>query len=111
MEHLAQYLSTPVSLPLRSTLVARQAIYTLLRFIPHVFIRTWSFHLVSTVQADFLAGVVVFTLRAPLRRLAGSVPLILGCATLWYTRAHDFAFAVPLSMAAILVGMVNLRLP
>lgn len=71
----------------------------------------WSFHLVSTVQADFLAGVVVFALRAPLRRLSGSVPLVAGCALLWFTRAHDFPFATPLSMAAILAGMINLRVP
>lgn len=71
----------------------------------------WSFHLLSATQADFLAGVVVFAARPLVRRLGAAVPIAVGATLLWYTRSHDFQFSVTLSMAALLTGMVNLRLP
>ncbi len=71
----------------------------------------WSFHLVSTTQANFLAGVLVFALARPLRLAGGALALAAGAALLWFTRTHDFLFSVPLSMAIVLAGMVNLRLP
>jgi exopolysaccharide production protein ExoZ len=64
----------------------------------------WSFHLLSTTQADFLAGVVVFAARPLLRRLGAAVPIAVGATLLWYTRSHDFQFSVTLSMAALLTG-------
>ena len=71
----------------------------------------WTFHLVSTTQADFLGGVMVFLFRNQTRRLGAVAPIIAGCGTLWLTRLHGFAFDVTLSMAMILAGMINLRLP
>jgi peptidoglycan/LPS O-acetylase OafA/YrhL len=71
----------------------------------------WSFHLISTVQSDFLAGVIVFLGHDRLRWLGGWAPIVFGTALLAYTRTHDFAFSVPVSFAVILLGMVNLRLP
>jgi exopolysaccharide production protein ExoZ len=71
----------------------------------------WSFHLLSTTQADFLAGVLIFAANPILRRLGAIVPLAAGATLLWYSRSHDFAFSVTLSMALLLTGMVNLRLP
>jgi exopolysaccharide production protein ExoZ len=71
----------------------------------------WSFHLISVTQANFLAGVLVFMARRPLQRLGGLVPLGAGCLLLAYTRIHDFAFSVSLSMAIILAGLIHVRLP
>jgi exopolysaccharide production protein ExoZ len=71
----------------------------------------WSYHIVSTVQADFLAGVIVFLAHKHIRRAGSIIPIGIGVSVLAYTRAHDFVFAVPLCMACILAGMVNLRLP
>ncbi|MCK1332004.1 MULTISPECIES: acyltransferase [unclassified Bradyrhizobium] len=71
----------------------------------------WSFHLVSAVQADFLAGVLVYLSRKPIAWLGSAVPLIAGIALLAWTRQHDFLFSVPASMALILAGMVKLELP
>lgn len=71
----------------------------------------WSFHLISTTQADFLAGVVVFALSSQLQRVGAALPIMAGAALLWFTRTHDFLFSAPLSMGIVLAGMVNLRLP
>jgi exopolysaccharide production protein ExoZ len=73
----------------------------------------WSFHLVSTHQGDFLGGVLVFLIHRKFKLdLALSVAAILsGSFLLWFTRSHDFAFAAPLSLAIVLLGMVNLKLP
>jgi exopolysaccharide production protein ExoZ len=71
----------------------------------------WSFHLFSTTQADFLAGVVVFLLQPWMRKVGSAVPLIVGCSLLWYTRSQDFIFSVSICMAVILTGMINLQLP
>lgn len=70
----------------------------------------WTFHLLSTTQADFLAGVLVFLFRERTKLLGGITPIIAGCAMLWFSRAHDFPFAVPISMAFLLLGMTQLRL-
>jgi exopolysaccharide production protein ExoZ len=71
----------------------------------------WSFHLVSTTQADFLAGVLVFLGSGVFRNIGSAVPIATGLVLLTYTRSHDFPFATPICMAILLVGMVNLRLP
>jgi len=71
----------------------------------------WSFHLVSTTQADFLAGVLVFLGSGVFRNIGSAVPIATGLVLLTYTRSHDFPFATPICMAIALVGMVNLRLP
>jgi exopolysaccharide production protein ExoZ len=71
----------------------------------------WSFHLVSTTQADFLAGVLVFLAHRRLRILGAWLPLLLGTVALVYSRAHDFSFSAPVSFGLILLGMVNLETP
>lgn len=71
----------------------------------------WSFHVVSTTQADFLAGVLVFLGRKPLTLFGSAVPVAAGVVLLAWTREHDFPFSVPISMALILAGMVMLQLP
>jgi exopolysaccharide production protein ExoZ len=71
----------------------------------------WSFHLVSTTQADFLAGVLVFLSGGIWKRIGSIVPLIGGAGLLVYTRSHEFAFAPTISLAIILIGMINLKLP
>jgi exopolysaccharide production protein ExoZ len=71
----------------------------------------WSFHLVSTIQADFLAGVLVFLGREQLRRVGALLPLTFGVAILVYSRGHEFPFSVAVSFGLILAGVVNLRLP
>jgi len=75
------------------------------------FANPWSFHLVSTVQADFLAGVLVFLMHERLRRFGSWMPMLAGAALLFYTRSHDFAFSAPISFGMILLGMVNLKVP
>lgn len=70
----------------------------------------WSFHLVSTTQADFLAGVLVFMAQPALRRLGATLPIVIGGALLFFTRSHDFPFSVTISMGIIVCGFVNLRL-
>lgn len=67
----------------------------------------WSYHLISTTQGDFLAGVIVFLLRDHLGRLGTTLPILFGATLLAYTRTHDFAFSVPISFACILAGLVN----
>ncbi|QPF88591.1 acyltransferase family protein [Bradyrhizobium commune] len=71
----------------------------------------WSFHLLSTTQTDFLAGVLVFLARKPFARIGSAIPIAAGVALLAWTRSHDFPFSVPASMALILAGMVSLELP
>jgi exopolysaccharide production protein ExoZ len=71
----------------------------------------WTYHLVSTTQADFLAGVVVFLIHRRAAYLWSALPITAGVALLAYTRSHDFVFSVTLCMGCILLGMVNLRLP
>jgi exopolysaccharide production protein ExoZ len=71
----------------------------------------WSFHLLSTVQADFLAGVLAFQAQPVLRRLGAALPICAGGVLLWYTRAHDFPFAIAISMGMIVSGFVNLSMP
>lgn len=71
----------------------------------------WSFHLVSTTQADFLGGVLVFMAWPVLRRIPSPAMIAAGAALLWVTRAHDFPFSVTVSLALILAGTVGLRLP
>jgi exopolysaccharide production protein ExoZ len=71
----------------------------------------WSYHLLSTIHADFLAGVVLFLFHDQAKRLGTIAPIAIGMALLAYTRSHDFVFSVPLCMGLILLGMINLRLP
>ncbi|MBR0751631.1 acyltransferase [Bradyrhizobium jicamae] len=71
----------------------------------------WSFHLVSTVQADFLAGVLVFMARYELSRIGGLIPLLIGIAILAVMRQAITPYAVPIAMAALLAGMVHVRIP
>ncbi|HEX9214892.1 MAG TPA: acyltransferase, partial [Bradyrhizobium sp.] len=71
----------------------------------------WSFHLISTTQADFLAGVLVFLVRERAKLLGAVVPIAIGCAGLWFSRTHELPFLVPASMAIVLLGMTQLRLP
>jgi peptidoglycan/LPS O-acetylase OafA/YrhL len=71
----------------------------------------WTFHLVATTQADFLAGVIVFLLHHHLARVGAFVPIMIGGGALWLTRSHSFVFDVPICMAMILTGTINLRLP
>jgi len=71
----------------------------------------WSYHLLSTIHADFLAGVVLFLFHDRTKRLGTIAPIAIGMAMLAYTRSHDFVFSVPLCMGLILLGMINLRLP
>lgn len=71
----------------------------------------WTFHLVSTMQADFLAGVLVFLLGDRARKIGPTIPLAIGCALLWISQTSPFAFSIPLAMASALLGMLNLRLP
>jgi len=71
----------------------------------------WSYHLLSTIHADFLVGVVLFLFHDRTKRLGTIAPIAIGMAMLAYTRSHDFVFSVPLCMGLILLGMINLRLP
>jgi peptidoglycan/LPS O-acetylase OafA/YrhL len=75
------------------------------------FANPWLFHIVSTIQAGFLAGVIVYLARPLLKFIGAALPIVGGCALLWYTRTHDFPFSADLCMAMILAGMLNLRLP
>lgn len=71
----------------------------------------WSFHLLSTIQADFLAGVLVFMARGWLSRVGGLVPLLIGIAILAVMTQAISPYAVPIAMAALLAGMVHVRIP
>jgi len=71
----------------------------------------WSFHLVTSTQADFLAGVLAFLARDQFRRVSTPLLTMAGVALLVYSRAHEFVFAVAISSCLILAGMVELRLP
>lgn len=82
-----------------------------LAFAGWYFDNPWSFHLLSTTQADFLAGVLAFQAQPVLRRLGAALPIAAGGALLWYTRAHNFPFSVSISMGIIVSGFVNLSMP
>jgi exopolysaccharide production protein ExoZ len=69
----------------------------------------WSYHLISTRHADFLAGVVVFLIGGSKR--FGLLVTVIGIAALILTRDHDFVFAIPICMGCILFGMIELELP
>lgn len=73
----------------------------------------WSFHIVSSMQADFLGGVIVFLIsrRLRIRTPAAAALIAIGAASLWYTRSHDFAFSATICLSAILLGITNLDLP
>ena len=73
----------------------------------------WTFHVVSTTQADFLSGVIVFLISSRFRlpNLASLALMTLGSLSLWYTRSHEFPFSVTLSLFAVLLGIANLDLP
>jgi exopolysaccharide production protein ExoZ len=71
----------------------------------------WSFHLISTTQAQFLAGIVVFLLRARTKFLGAVVPLVAGTGLLVATHASGHVLAIPVSMGIILLGMTQLQLP
>lgn len=71
----------------------------------------WSFYLVDTAQADFLAGVLLFLTGGLWKRIGSTAPLVVGAGLLLYTRRHEFAFAPTVSLAIILIGMINLKLP
>src|SRR6185369_6793544 len=60
----------------------------------------WSYHLVSTIQADFLSGVLMFMVSRHVRlNLPACVTAIcVGCVALWYTRQHEFAFSATASL-------------
>lgn len=68
----------------------------------------WTFHIVSTRQAGFLAGVVVFLIGAS--RFGPFVSMV-GFGLLIVSRFYDFPFAIPLSMGCILFGMIDVNLP
>jgi exopolysaccharide production protein ExoZ len=81
-----------------------------------IFHDPWTFHVVSIRQADFLGGVLVFLLSKHGRfgSPAAAVALaagVLAMGYLWFFPTHIFPFAITISLAAILFGMVNLRLP
>lgn len=71
----------------------------------------WSYHLISTTQADFLAGILVFLLGGRARFLGAIIPLVSGVALLVFTHASQNVLYIPLSMGIILLGMVHLQLP
>lgn len=71
----------------------------------------WTFHVMSSLQADFLAGVVVFMARAPLRWVGSVLPLAAGVALLACMTQGMTPWAVPLSAGLLLAGMVYLELP
>jgi exopolysaccharide production protein ExoZ len=83
-----------------------------LAFSGYLYGNPWSFHLVSTIQADFLGGVLIFLIGKHIRpNFTASISLIVaGSFALWYTRTHDFAFAPTLSLALVLCGMIHLKL-
>lgn len=84
-----------------------------LAFSGYLYGNPWSLHLVSTTQADFLSGVLIFLIGRHIRlSFAASVSVfVVGLFALWWTRIHDFAFATTLSLAFILLGMIHLKLP
>ena len=73
----------------------------------------WSYRLISTHQADFLGGVLVFMLSRYIRpSLAASIAAVCaGSFLLWYTRRLNFAFSGTVPLGLILLGMVHLQLP
>jgi len=71
----------------------------------------WTYLIISDAYAYFLAGVVVFLARGPLSRLGGVIPLITGCVLISLVRDENFLYMTPLSMAALLTGCLNIKLP
>ncbi|MCA1381308.1 acyltransferase [Bradyrhizobium sp. BRP23] len=71
----------------------------------------WTFHIVSSTQADFLSGVIVYLISSRLRigNAVAAALMALGALSLWYTRSHDFVFSVTVCLFLILLGMANLQ--
>lgn len=73
----------------------------------------WTFHIVSSTQADFLSGVIVFLISTRVRfgNPASIACIAIGSLSLWYTRSHEFPFSATICLFAILLGITNLDLP
>jgi len=77
---------------------------------------SWAFHVVSTYQADFLGGVLVFMLSRRVRVASLAAWCALGGGTLalvslWRVPTLIFPFATTLCLAFMLLGMVHVKLP
>lgn len=89
----------------------------------HTYHNPWSFHLASTYQADFLAGVLVFMLSKYVRMVplaARLMPPLAWCAlvggtaalaSLWLVPAKIFPFATTICLCFMLLGMVHINAP
>lgn len=89
----------------------------------HFYHNPWSFHLVSTYQADFLSGVLVFLLSKYVRMVplaARMMPPLAWCAlvggtvalvSLWLVPANLFPFATTVCLGFMLLGMVHINAP
>lgn len=84
-----------------------------LAYAAFLFGNPWTFHIVSTTQADFLSGVIVFLISRKVRipNPAALALMALGSLSLWYTRSHEFPFSATVCLFAILLGIANLDLP
>ncbi|MCS3896128.1 peptidoglycan/LPS O-acetylase OafA/YrhL [Bradyrhizobium japonicum USDA 38] len=75
----------------------------------------WSFHLASTYQANFLGGVLVFSLSRLIKlpQVAALAALFGGAGWLfflWLMPNHIFPFATAICLALVLLGMVHVKL-
>lgn len=71
----------------------------------------WTFHLASTYQFDFLAGVFAFLMRETLSRIGGVVPLACGVAGLAAMTQRTSPYIIPVAMGLLVAGTSGVRLP
>jgi exopolysaccharide production protein ExoZ len=112
---LVFYALAAVTIPLAG-IAGLAVVLAALAIAGYVYHDPWTFHLVSIRQADFLGGVLVFLLSKHLRIGSWVAGLsfaagAIGFGYLWYFPSRIFPFATTLCLAAVLLGMVNLRPP
>lgn len=76
----------------------------------------WSYHLASTYQANFLGGVLVFSLSrfVKLPQIAALASLLGGAGCLlflWVAPNYIFPFSTAICLSLVLMGMVQVDLP
>ncbi|MDN5005751.1 acyltransferase family protein [Bradyrhizobium sp. GCM10027634] len=119
---LVFYALAAITIPLVGVL-GLAAVLAALAWAGYTYHNPWSCHLVSTYQADFLAGVLVFMLSKYVRMvpLAARImpPLawfalvggIVGLVSLWLVPAKLFPFATTICLGFMLLGMVHINVP
>jgi exopolysaccharide production protein ExoZ len=71
----------------------------------------WDWHFVTTLQVDFLAGVIAYQVRSVMARLGAVMPALLGAACLYALIGLSVPFSGAVAWFLLLTALLNARLP